>query len=221
MKNLFLICLLACAVLVGASFKNADNYFSGKITYTNTIVGVSDETLLKQIKASLGEEQLYYINSANYKSYFKENELMQLYNSATNTYYANPQRNNEIMVIDASKATENCTVTPGTATETILGYPCQSVVIKGAQTTTTYYFSPAIKVNAATYAKHNFGNWNKYMEASKGALPLKYSIDYGMFTMVITATKIEEMDLDNAAFDIEKIVPGYKTAKENALPVGN
>lgn len=219
MKNLFLLCLSICTILVVASFKNANKYFTGKITYANTFVGVTDENLLKQIKASIGEQQLYYINAANYKSYYRENELMQLYNSATNTYYANPNRDNNIMVIDATKATENCTVTPGTTTETILGYPCQSVVIKGAQTT-TYYFSPAVKVKAAPYAKHAFGNWNKYMEASKGALPLKYVVDFGMFTMVTTATKIEEMDLDNAAFDIEKVVPGYKKAKDNALPAG-
>ncbi|PSR12751.1 MAG: hypothetical protein DA408_11020 [Bacteroidetes bacterium] len=51
------------------------------------------------------------------------------------------------------------------------------------------------------YQKHNLGHWNSYLLLTKGALPLKYSIDNGIFTWVAEAIKVEELDLKISEFE--------------------
>ena len=75
------------------------------------------------------------------------------------------------------------------------------LIIETEQTLTTYFYSPAYRVGMVPYQKHNLGHWNSYLLLTKGALPLKYSIDNGIFTWVAEAIKVEELDLKISEFE--------------------
>ena len=87
---------------------------------------------------------------------------------------------------------------------TILGRNCRKLTIESENDFTTYYYSQELTVNKEFYNKHNFGNWNLFLNSTKGALALKYEINYLSIGMrvVMEAYEIEEIELELTDFDI-------------------
>ena len=74
--------------------------------------------------------------------------------------------------------------------------------MKTGQTETYYYYDPNLKVNKDNFKKHEFGQWNRFLQESNGALPVKYIVKTNLFTWDAEATKIESMNLTDKDFEL-------------------
>jgi len=182
--------------------------FTGLIIYDYQFQNpVTGEDISEQLAQFLGKEQHYLINDHSYKSYDESGNLGQLYNSKTNKYYFVNHGDGQLMELDAANSSsENVSVHHLDETETILGMQCKKLIVKTESSETTYWYSSQIKVNHTVYENHNFGEWAAYMNASGGALPLKYVVKNQNYTWTSTARELKEMEFTEDDFDLEKIV---------------
>ena len=202
MKNL--LCLVLSLIWLPV-LGQTDN-FTGKIIYEYQFQEPqTGKDITSQMSQSFGKKQHYFVNDHNYKAYDENGDLVQLYNSSTNKYYfANPNTG-ELMVLDANKTiSEIESVQHSDETKEILGRVCKKVTVKTTRGETTYWYSPEIQVNSENFTNHKFGGWSTYLEASKGALPLKYIVKNANYTWITTATDIQKMDLDKTDFEINQ-----------------
>ncbi|MBD2721007.1 hypothetical protein [Hymenobacter armeniacus] len=196
--------LLGCGLLL-CSFTVAPDgpWFSGKIVYKNSFATLTGQDITDKIAPVMGSQNLYYINGENYKSYTEKKQLLELYTAKTNEmqYFINGQKS----VIDAAANAPAAVVKPLTEKATIAGYACQSLQIDADGNTTVYYYSPKLRVNPELYSKHLAGNWYAFLKASKGALPLKFTMTDRKqgFVMNCEATSIEAMALPLSEFTPE------------------
>ncbi|MBO6794077.1 MAG: hypothetical protein JJ895_09205 [Balneolaceae bacterium] len=189
--------LYSCVVLA------QDSNFTGKIVYEYTFINPETGVDVSDMMAEqYGREQHYFINEHSYKSYDENGTFKQLYNSANNLYYF--VLGDQVMKMEASNATANeITITQFDETETILGYECKKLIVKTESSETEYWYAPKLSVNQTVFSKHKFGEWSNYLEATNGALPLKYIIKKGDFVWTTFATSIEIMSFKDDDFDIE------------------
>jgi len=82
---------------------------------------------------------------------------------------------------------------------TILGYPCNELVLYCKSGVQKYYFTSKFPVDPKLYIDHQFGNWYAYLSKAH-AVPLKIVIDNAQFTLTSTATQIKLQKLDDAIF---------------------
>ncbi len=166
------ILLLTVVTLSLFSFSHKPATSSWKLVYINTFTDLNGNDITAKMAPYFGKPNDYFINDNNYKAYNENNKLMYLYNSSTNVYYS--VINHAAEKIDAAQATpEKPRVRKLSEKVTIAGYQCSGIEMETSSSTSVYYFTPAIAINKAAYAKHNFGDWNAYLEASNGAVPLK------------------------------------------------
>ncbi|MEQ8526093.1 hypothetical protein [Gracilimonas sp.] len=179
------------------------NSFTGKILYEYSFQKPdTKEDITDRLAPELGYEQHYFINSKNYKAYDENGNFVQSYNSETNKYYFLDPLTDQIMVINGSiKTSQNVKVTYLDDIEVIMGKKCKKLIVKTERQETIYYYSEEIRVNPEPFLNHHFGDWSYYMEASNGALPLKYVVENEQYTWISTAKEIEEMKLSYKDFD--------------------
>ncbi len=201
MKKIGLIIAAFCLCLNTNYAQNKD--FVGRILYKNTFFAPNGTDITKMVVPALGAEQDYYTNATNYKSVMNGSAMtMQLYIGKTNkSYIVLP--NKTATETDASTNTDKVLSVTHSKTDTlILGRKCKSVVIKTEQTATIYFYDPTLKVNKDNFAKHNYGNWNRLLTETNGALPVKYITTIPQFTWDAEAIKIEEMTLTDKDFEL-------------------
>jgi hypothetical protein len=199
MKNILLFALAAVA-LVG--FKQDSQSFEGKIIYKNTFTNLDGRNIGAQLAPYFGYRVEYYINSANYKG-VADNHLFYLYNSASSTYYYFNKNNQSATRYDVTvKSKEQPTVTKLPNKELVAGYKCDMIRIENGKTITTYFFTPAIKVDYKNFLNHEFGAWNTYLKATGGALPLKFILKNLEAGYILTneATEVTRMKLEDKDF---------------------
>lgn len=197
MKNLLLLLGL---FLTFSAFKSNEDFFNGKILYKYTFTDLQGNDINSKLVPYLGSEQHYFIDNKNYKS-LNQNKLQQLYNSDTNNYYFFTD-NNTAQKFDASKATsEKFNVTRLNKTEKVAGYDCKAIQIETDEAVTIYFYSPQIKTDKKVFARHSFGEWNKYLEETDGALALKYIMTNKKYGYIWTSTAIEISKLRLTAKD--------------------
>lgn len=180
-------------------------HFTGKIVYTNTFTDLNNKDISAKMIPFLGKEMHYFINDSNYKACNENNRLLNLYNAATNTYYDAAPGSDDLLATDAGKPTGETYSTKMLAEKaTICGYECVSMEEKKSSVTTVYYYSPKVQVNKNNFKQHNYSNWNDYLKASNGALPLKmiYTDKTQGFVWTLTAKSVEPMKLTATDFAV-------------------
>ena len=151
-----------------------------------------------------GREQHYFIGRESYKAFDESSNWVQLYNSKTNTYYYF-NKDKSVQKIDGlTKTSQKVVVTKLDKQESIAGYDCKSVRIDADNTSTIHYYCPSIKTTSSIFAKHNFGNWNTYLEATNGALSLKFVLTdrKNGYIMTAVAKEITKMGLNENDFKL-------------------
>lgn len=183
--------LLLLVPFLLTSFGSDNALFVGKILYHNTFADLKGNDITDKMAPFMGREQRYFIDAHHYKSYNEQNQLIQLYNSEDNHYYF-VGKDKTAQLIDGSMSTSTrCVVTKLNRQEKVAGYACNALQIETDNTTTVYFYSPAIRTNPKTYARHAFGEWNKLMEATDGGLPLKFIMTDRKNGFVYTAIATE------------------------------
>ncbi len=199
--------IVATALLVFACTFNTysqESAFTGKIIYEYQFLDPSTgRDITAMLKEYFGEEQHYFINAENYKSLDEEGGLKQLYNSDTNQYYALNPTTGAIEATDAGVSTSTMVeIIHHDETITILGREFKKVTVATEDDKTVYYYDPSLRVDPKPFSKHKFGNWDAYLNATNGAIALRYDIVASQFIMIVKATSIEKMTLENAEFDV-------------------
>ena len=186
----------------------AQGYFEGRIIYKfEFFENVTGRNITDSLSPYLGSQQLYFINGNNYKSYNQDTILTQLYNSETNKYYFVTPGEQTVYMLDANEISSSLIeVKLLEDLDTILGYPCQALMIVTDQDTTISWFSPAFKVPFDNFSKHSYGHFYTYLKNTDGSLPLKYSIKNKFFTTIATALKVQKRMFTVTSFDIQAMI---------------
>lgn len=200
MKKLLAILILT---LVLTSFSSDRDTFVGKITFNYSFTDLKGNDITDKMALYLGREQHYFIDDFNYKSYDENNTWMQLYNSETNSYYFFNKDNTAKRFDGATQTSQKFIVTKLDKKEKIAGYDCESIQVETDNASTIYFFNKTIKTNPKNFSKHNFGEWNKYLQATDGALSLKYIITDHKNGYISTCVAIEVSKLKLTASDFE------------------
>jgi hypothetical protein len=198
------VILFVCVLVVQLNFINAQiKEFEGRILYKNNFFTPKGFDITTTVSTSLGMVQDYYISGNNYKSILNGTAMtMQLYIGKTNKYYM-VLPNKTAQEIDGSTVSDSVISVQHINTDTlILGRKCSTIVITARLSTTTYYYDPTLKVNHERFKNHEYGNWNRYMEETEGALPIKYTIKMELYTWNAEAIKIENLKLTDKDFEL-------------------
>ncbi len=201
MKQLLILTMLALTLL---SFSEEKETFSGKLVYVNTFTDLKNSDITERMVSFFGRENNYFINDSNYKAYDEKNNLLYLYNSATNTYYSCDRGEKTAEKINAEKITaKKIKITSLTNKETICGYECSSIEEKTESGTTVYFFTPAISIDKTNYSKHNYGEWNSCLDAMNGSVPLKivYTDKKVGYIWTCKAKEVTKLSLTNKDFE--------------------
>ncbi|AHM59266.1 hypothetical protein D770_04995 [Flammeovirgaceae bacterium 311] len=196
-----LIASLMLAVVLTA-FTVDEDIFVGKILYKYSFSDMNGNEITEKLSPYFGREQHYFIDSENYKALDENGDLVQLYSSETNTYYYF-NKGKFVQKIDGSTQTsKKAVVTELDLEDEIAGYNCKAVQIETDNATTVYYYSPSIKTDKEVFSKHNFGEWNRYLEATGGGLTLKFVMtDHkNGYVWTSVATEVSRMDLSAEDF---------------------
>jgi hypothetical protein len=189
--------------LVSAS--QPSKYFTGKIVYKYQFKDANGTDITDAMVNVIGKEQHYFVNDKNYKAYDEANNLLQLYNSDSNFYYQ-IAKDKSVQKIDASISTSKIfTIKKLKTKEKVADYVCNIVEVITDDATTTYYYSPLIKINPLVYRKHQYGEWNKIMKATNGSLPLKFKMinhKQGFLTWVSSAFLVQPKQLSDSDFNL-------------------
>jgi len=185
----------------------AASTFTGKIQYRYFFKDLQGNDITDQASSTMGREQHYFVNNSYYKSYDEADNITQLYDSRSNTYYGFWKDKTSHQIDALTRTSQQYTITKLDKRETILGYECIAIQVETDETTSIYYYSPLMRIDHQAFAKHNFGDWNRYLEATNGALSLKYIITNHKKGYIWTIVA-------------EKITPMHLTTKDFQFPVG-
>jgi gamma-glutamylcyclotransferase (GGCT)/AIG2-like uncharacterized protein YtfP len=194
MKKLIAISLLS---VILTSFKADNDTFVGKILYKNSYTDLDGNDITEKVAPYFGRQQHYFIDNRNYKAYDESNNWSQLYNSETNQYFYF-KKDKTAMKFDGSiQTSQKFIVTKLDKKELVAGYECEAIQVETDHSTTVYYYNSTIKTNSKAFSKHNFGEWNQYLEATGGALSLKFvtTNNKGGYISTSTATEVSRQNL--------------------------
>ena len=200
MKNLIIVLslLLFCTISFGQNFE-------GYIFYKNTFVDSLGNDITAEISPLLGLEQHYYIDSMNYVGLNEAGVLAQLYNVHDNTYYF--VMNGQIQrILGSYEYPKELSIQTLESTTKILSYECESKIFTSENGQTTYFYNKSVSVDPKPFMKQKFGHWGAYLEASNGALPLKFINVTPGFTQISEAKLVKVQDVDKSFFDLQTYI---------------
>ncbi|RTQ52369.1 hypothetical protein EJV47_04965 [Hymenobacter gummosus] len=205
-QTLRLSALLLLLLAGLAAFRAATPEFEGRIIYQYSFTDLQGNDISARMTPFFGQQQRYYVKGGMYKAYNERDEWMQLYEPGPNLYHYF-SGGKVAQTFKAGDAAGPAKTTALPTPETILGRRCQGVQIEADGATTSYFYSPEVRVNPALYRQHNFGHWNTLLDASQGALPLLFTSVNPKQGFIMKAVAIE-------------ITPMKLKAEDFVLPAG-
>ena len=191
------------------SFSHKPAATGWKIVYVNTYTNLNGKDITAVAAPVSGKLTEYYIDDDNYKGYNEDKKLLYVYNGATNIYYSYLPPTKTSSRMDASQQTaEKVEIRKLPVKETIAGYECSAFEIETEEGTTVYYYNPSVAVNKAGFAKHSFEEWNKCLDMSNGAVPLKivHTLKLPGLVWTAVATEVTKVNLTQKDFEIPEDV---------------
>lgn len=190
--------------------------FEGWITYKIDALNpnpemIPDSIWQQKMKETLGTQELfiqkYYYKKDKYTSEMnmgKEKSFL-VYNPQDKLLYSWQMNTNEGVTIDSRKyADEFVEIINNKSVETILGIPCQSIIVKSKSgQLTLWYNNRYFKMDAGFYKGHIYGHWEQILNRI-GCLPLKIEQKGFMTRIVQTAIAYKEEPVNDTRFAIPK-----------------
>lgn len=204
--------LILLVVLFNSYFVQSQD-FEGMIVYSVNYESKSSDVTSDQLNSLMGTKQWYAIKGGNYKSVFNGNFIkLQIYRSDENRNYSLTAKSDILYYEDYSENKDKAlSYEIKKNQDTIMGVPCDLIIVKAEKSKTFYYFNSSYKVNPELFKGHNYGNWY-YMVSKTEALPLKTIMETEQFIMTSIATEVKPMQLKDNVFEIQnkdKIAPAY------------
>ncbi len=186
--------------------------FEGEIIYKNYITSKIESYTDEQLGQLVGTKQEYFIKNGCYKSFLNGVSItMQSYDYKTNKIYSRTPKSDTLYWFEASVNSDAVTSFEiKKNAEIILGHQCDVIIMKTKSGTTTIFYSNKYKVDSKLYIKHNYSNWNFYVNHTK-SLPLKTIIETDGFRLESTAVEIKPMNLSDDYFNIDPKTPTRKS----------
>jgi hypothetical protein len=187
--------------------------FEGLITYSIDYESKTTNVSSNQFDELMGTKQYYAIKKGNYKSVFNGSFIkLQIYRNDENRNYSLTAKSDTLYY-------ENYSINKDKALsyeikknqDTIMGIPCDLIIVKAEKSTTSFYFNSDYKINSELFKQHNYSNWYYIISKTK-ALPLKTVTETEQFIMTSVAIEITPMKLNDNVFEIQnkdKIAPAY------------
>ena len=198
MKKLFVL-----ALLLTLAFKAFSQAFEGEIVYANSYKSKMPNLNDAQLGAMMGTTQEYYIKGGNYKSVFNGSFFkMQLYVNSDNKSYELTAKSDTLYWEDFGQNKDvaiRYELKPNS--DTIMGVPCDLLIVYTAKSKTLYYYSSKYGVNPDLYKNHAYQNWYYIISKTK-ALPLKTVFEDDQVAFTSTAVSVKAMTLDGGLFEV-------------------
>lgn len=206
-KIKYLILFLVCCNTYG------QKKFEGLLTYSINYKSKLPNMSSNQLNNLMGTKQWYAIKYSNYKSVYNGSFIkLQIYRNDENRNYSLTAKSDTLYYEDYSKNKDKAlSYEIKRNQDTIMGIPCDLLIVKAEKSKTLIYFNSEYKVNPELFKNHNYGNWYYIISKTK-ALPLKTVTETEQFIMTSIATEIKPMQLNDNVFEIqnkEKVAPAY------------
>src|ERR1700754_2172572 len=135
--------------------------FEGEMILKNSFTSKLPALTNARLEALVGTRQEYFIKDGDYKSLSNGSMIaMQLYDKQSNRIYNKRPNSDTLYWLDASVNTDNVTKFEiKKNAETVLGYPCDAIVLTTRSGTMTLYYNAKFKLDSSAYRQHQFGNW--------------------------------------------------------------
>ncbi|PBQ34934.1 hypothetical protein CNR22_17145 [Sphingobacteriaceae bacterium] len=177
--------------------------FEGEVIYSNTFKSKNPKLKEKELSAMMGSIHNYYVKNGDYKTVtngaFAQWQLYiqkdnKLYNKmvSSDTLFYNDGLDYDDEVL-STKLNKNVT--------TILGYPCDELILTCKSGVQKYYFNSKLKIDSRYFVNHKYGNYYNYISKTN-AVPLKMIIEDYDFIMESVATKVEQKKLPVTVFQL-------------------
>lgn len=183
-------------------------FFEGSIHYSINFTDLQGNNINKKLAPFFDLEQTMYVDRHNYKMVNKNNQHVKLFQGKHNAYFFFNRDNTAYKIDQTSKSSQRTRVYDVDDVDTILGYPCKAVKVDGDYRAYIYFYNPDITIDIEPYQHYNMEEWNVYLKASNGALPLRIiTIDIrSKFIEDRVATKVTPMKLLLSEFDFPETV---------------
>lgn len=181
--------------------------FSGTIVYEFEYKTNSNQHIKNLLNQPKIDSVQYSIHQNHYKSVsFSEGEIIEeyvydpaskkmLFSMGNRPYYLYLQTD-----LEKFKSSLELNVTK--ETEEILGYIAYKT--RNKNTGEINYYADEIGIDAADFSTHYFMQWNQVLKQTNGGIPLKTITQHNGYTEIKTAIKIEEQNLNEMDFSIDK-----------------
>ncbi len=185
--------------------------FEGKIIYHSSFKSNLPNVTDQQLELMMGTRSEFFSKKGNYKTVTNGTLLLwQVFINKDNKIYSKMASSEALLWNDVTISTDEIIKAEiNKNVVTILGYPCDELVLTRNNGVDKFYFNSALKVDPEHFVNHKLGSWNEFTRRSN-ALPLKMILTQQQFIFESTATEILPMKLDDNIF----VLPaGAKTEK--------
>lgn len=197
---------------------NSQDFFSGIITYKQSIETKNPNIPMEFLISTLGTESTFYYQDGNYLQEYKDGRTeFGFLNVKDKLFYTKYRGNDTLYVADATKYQKYQLegITDSDQKKTILGFPCKMInleatyLIDGNSYKMTYFYSEKIQINKMIYNGLQYAFMDEIYSKME-SLPLEYIMTSKTFVMKATAVDIRE----TSAFNILK---DFDSRKENLV----
>lgn len=158
----------------------------------------------------IGNEMHYYMKGSNYKS-LVNGTVSQWEIYVNKKVYVKTLTKDSALWHDVTTNHDTIYKTELKKSDTtILGYNCDKLTFVCNSGIQIYYFNSKFYVDPLLYIDHKEGNWYAYLEQAK-AIALKEVIQRKYYIFIITATSVEQKNLEDKIFLLPPNLPTVKS----------
>lgn len=200
--------LLIIAACVPSRKNNGNAYFEGEIIYKTEYIPKTSQADTAELVKKLGTGASFCFKEGNHFETFSNASQFssELYNRKTNKLYLKENLGDTLYWVDCSDdiGGKMLKFELHPKAEKILGIDCDELVTYYEHKTVFDYFNAeTLKINPDWYDKYKLFN-KDWAQQKMGALFLKHKIEYGTFTMTLTAAAIKEKKINDSLFIVPK-----------------
>ncbi len=193
--------LLFCAFFIKALSQRKD--FEGIITYKIEVKSKSGQISDKMMGIFLalgGDKKTTYIKSGNYRQSSGFTEVYYI-NKDQKVYYKFKNVDTLYYLDYASDTSKVIGISRPKEQQKIMGFQCNSIVLKSNSGTTKYFFSPQLRQNPAYDKDNTIGNFNVYAKET-GSVWLSCYDEANLYSTLHTATKVDDKPIGENIFEL-------------------
>lgn len=153
--------------------KSQGIFFEGSIQYKSTFTDLQGKDITKKAASFFDTSQTFYVDEENYITKNGKKEPLKLFQGKYNAYFYFNKDKTAYKIDQTTKTSQRTKVYAVEDVDTILGYPCHAVKVDADFRAYIYFFSDDLKIDHTPYAEYNMEEWNVYLKASQGSLPLR------------------------------------------------